>query len=189
MSKKTRALVASAAGAAMLLTSGATFALWQADAAISGNTVLTGTLSVEIGQVTWQDRSPVIQSRTNPGTLIENPGFEDDALFPVWTTADLLSPGDVIFATIPITYELSGTNLVADVSWDGLTASNSSGNFVVTVIDDSDSLDNLYADGTHNVVVSIEFLRTSEAYSDGTGSVSLAGAKVTLTQERPEPIQ
>jgi len=66
MTKKTRALVTAGAGAAVLLASGATFALWQDTTELTSTSVQTGTLELDGATLTWSDISP---DAVNPGVI------------------------------------------------------------------------------------------------------------------------
>jgi alternate signal-mediated exported protein len=118
--KKTKALVAAGAGAAVLLASGATFALWQDTDSIAGAEVNTGSLSIDAGELEWTDRST--DGNNNVGDSIDINTFR-------------LVPGDVIRGTddIGLVTEFLGDNMavrldvVADngqIIWTGFANAN-----------------------------------------------------------------
>jgi len=114
MLKKTRALVAAGAGAAILLTSGATFALWQAEDRLEiTDPIRTGTLAIEGASFEWHDHSKLI---------LEDGVFVDNTEFPKFSGK--IVPGDVIVGRIDANelVDWVGTNLAWELYVnDGVT--------------------------------------------------------------------
>lgn len=88
------------AGSAVLITGGVTYALWSAQASVSGGVFTAGDLSLSYGEGTWQQTTEGIDSPAG-GTLAGGAdGFHS-------------MPGDTIEVRVPLTTVLRGENLNA----------------------------------------------------------------------------
>jgi len=67
MNKKTKGIVAGAAGAALLLGAGGTFALWSDAEHVPGGTITAGTLDIKATETQWYDVSPDRQDAQDIG--------------------------------------------------------------------------------------------------------------------------
>lgn len=102
MNKKTKGLLAGAAGAAILL-GGSTFALWSDSETVNGGAIATGNLDVTVlGEPEWQD---VSEDRVDSPHAINLEDFR-------------IIPGDVIEGTFGLELGLQGENMVAAFGLD-----------------------------------------------------------------------
>jgi predicted ribosomally synthesized peptide with SipW-like signal peptide len=100
MKNKTKALIAGAAGIA-LLGGGSTFALWNASTGVNGGTITNGDLNVQaINTLSWKD---VSGDRVDKGHAINLTNWK-------------MVPGDTIEGTQDIDVALLGDNLSATLS-------------------------------------------------------------------------
>lgn len=114
MNKKTKGLLAGAAGAALLL-GGSTFALWSDSTQVDGARITAGNLEVTGGTLTWKD---VSEDRTDSPHKIDDVGeFR-------------IIPGDIIEGTVDLEVALEGENMVADLGVDIGPAFNSAENWL-----------------------------------------------------------
>ncbi len=122
MSRNTRAALAITAALALLAGSGASFARWYDEKALSDANVTTGVLSIE-------------QTPGSESWLINTPDSDDtaDATVPFDPANDKIVPGDVVTYSTTFTLHLEGKNLRAsaallpeglDTSVDGLSVSS-----------------------------------------------------------------
>lgn len=122
MSRNTRAALAITAAVALLAGSGASFARWYDEKALSDANVTTGVLSIE-------------QTPGSESWLINPPDSDDtaDATVPFDPANDKIVPGDVVTYSSTFTLHLEGKNLRAsaallpeglDTSVDGLSVSS-----------------------------------------------------------------
>ena len=122
MSRNTRAALAITAAVALLAGSGASFARWYDEKALSDANVTTGVLSIE-------------QTPGSESWLINTPDSDDtaDATVPFDPANDKIVPGDVVTYSTTFTLHLEGKNLRAsaallpeglDTSVDGLSVSS-----------------------------------------------------------------
>lgn len=110
--KKTKAIALTGAGLAILLTSGATLALWNAEAQISNQTIQTGTLTLSANNLQW------VWTHRSSGAAI---GETNRPAFAPGTQH--LVPGDRVVGTSTISdITLRGDSLVAYLYIDGMPA-------------------------------------------------------------------
>lgn len=95
---RARTWLAVAAGGALLLGTGTTFATWVAQDTVAGATITTGRLAVAADELAWTDISP-----DGSGEAVDLGSFE-------------LVPGDVLQGQATVHTELVGANLRADLS-------------------------------------------------------------------------
>jgi|SRR5690625_1173267 len=100
MQKKTKGLVAGAAGVALML-SGTTLALWSDSASVDGATISSGNLAITAASSSWKDTSP---DRTDSPHGIELSEFK-------------MIPKDEITGTYSLTASLEGENMVAKLGF------------------------------------------------------------------------
>lgn len=100
MKGRTKGVLAIAAGAALLLGGGYTYAYWSTSATLTDSAVQAGDLNLELGDGTW----------TLDGVLT--------APAPVTGPLDAVRivPGDVLTLTQPVTVTLVGDTIAADLS-------------------------------------------------------------------------
>jgi len=197
MTKKTRALVAAGAGAAVLLASGATFALWTASDSIEGSTITAGTLGIDVGNFEW--RYTATDGNTAPGTVINPATF-------------VLVPGDTLHGKVstPLSTWFSGDNMA--VRLDVVVGNNDPVSFYANpgagIGFDLSKLDQIdwhaYNNSIPGLVVepkavpvvtgnlitgvdlSVDLTWEGATGTEGSGEkVTIADAKFTLTQIRP----
>lgn len=100
MQKKTKGLVAGAAGVALML-SGTTLALWSDSDTVDGAELTAGNLDVSAASVDWAD---VSGDRSDKGHSIDLSKFK-------------IIPGDTIQGTFDVTLDLEGENMAAKVQY------------------------------------------------------------------------
>ncbi len=119
MFKKTKAAALGAAGVALLVGSGSTFAMWNQEALLQHDYLELGALGLTVSDFTWIDDSGVVRDRvagdfiTNPGNLVIG-GNPDLAAFP-------LVPGDTVVGRSDVAVLLDGPTLEALLSHGGVT--------------------------------------------------------------------
>jgi alternate signal-mediated exported protein len=169
MRTRTKAWIAGAAGAAVLLGTGGTLALWQDESRLTGNTITTGRLAVSADAMSWTDES------TSPGT-------------PIGTIDDFrLVPGDVVEGRAVVRTTVEGDNLEAALSLAGdqeLVERAGRLDVDVDVVDVAGTLAGEQEAAT--VVVRITFPLTPDAphLDDTASTVDLGDLEVVLTQVR-----
>lgn len=167
-SSRTKAIIAIAAGAALLLGGGTTLAYWSATQTIPAGTIESGDLNLALdGTPTW----------TLEGVL-------DAAPAPVADITDvLIVPGDVVTLEQDVTLTLVGTTLEAALVVDegtvpaGLTAT------VTTTGVDAANLTAADNNSTITVNVAFEFDPTTADRDDVNTSFDLSSVLLTLTQK------
>ncbi|HLS13021.1 MAG TPA: alternate-type signal peptide domain-containing protein [Beutenbergiaceae bacterium] len=103
MNKKTKGMLAGAAGAAILI-GGSTFALWSDSETVAGGEITAGNLDVAlVGDPQWKD---VSEDREDYKHSIDLADFR-------------IIPGDTIQGTFAFDAALEGENMVADLSVAG----------------------------------------------------------------------
>lgn len=169
---RTKAIIAIAAGAVLLLGGGTTLAYWSTTQAIDAGAVNSGDLDLTAGTATW--------------TLVGSTGSV--------TVADLadvqMVPGDVLTITQPVSVTLEGQTILAELAVDptgtptlpegyavetSLTAVTTGDPAALTAADDG---------ATFNAVVTVTFdSATAGRVSTAPASVDLTGVyNVTLEQ-------
>ncbi|MBF0671206.1 MAG: alternate-type signal peptide domain-containing protein [Salinibacterium sp.] len=99
MNRKTTGVIASAAGATLLLGSG-TFALWSDSAEVSSGTITSGSLDLDVSEPTWSDVSA--DRIDSPHAIAEMADFR-------------IIPGDTLEARYPLSMELEGENMLGSL--------------------------------------------------------------------------
>ena len=116
MFKKTKAAALGAAGVALLVGSGSTFAMWNQEARLAQDVLDLGTLAITADELTWTDVSDVI---AEGGLLTRNA----EAGTPIGNQADfetfVLTPGDRVVGVGDIDMVLHGETLRAVLSEEG----------------------------------------------------------------------
>ncbi len=97
---RAKGVLAIAAGAALLLGGGYTYAYWSTSAAISSSAVQAGDLNLTLGTGTWTLDGAVTDPTQITGSL----------------SAVHVVPGDVLTLTQPVTVTLVGDTIAADLS-------------------------------------------------------------------------
>lgn len=127
MNKKTKGIIAGAAGVA-LLAGGATFATWSDSATLNGGSITSGDFAVStVGSVQWFDVSSDRLDATQSAPVTGTPGH------PIALTGSTpwkIVPGDVAEAAYSFDVKLAGDNLVAKLDLSGLDAVADSGGSV-----------------------------------------------------------
>jgi alternate signal-mediated exported protein len=115
--KRRRGLLWLAAGAAVVLTSGSTFALWSANDTFTGGTITAGDLNlVQTADTSFWD---VSGDRTDETTTV--PGTDGSQQGHTITPATWRSvPGDKVAAAFSADVTLEGDNLVGKLSVSGI---------------------------------------------------------------------
>lgn len=174
---RTKAIIAIAAGAVLLLGGGTTLAYWSTQATVDGGTVSSGDLNL---------------------TLVDTPAWsltpEGDASAPVADiTAINIVPGDTVTLEQDVTLALVGDSLIADLTVGGVTVPTGILPAVVTVTDDlgaTFSGTGLTSDlDGETVTVSVAFQfdpATSDRELVLTG-FSFEDVQLTLEQQDPTP--
>lgn len=125
MNKKTKGIIAGAAGIA-LLAGGATFATWSDSAMLGGGSITSGDFAIDtIGDVEWWDVSADRRDAQGKAPVTENAGHEITDLAQ-WK----IVPGDVAEAAYAFDVKLAGDNLVAELDLSGLDAVAANGGTV-----------------------------------------------------------
>lgn len=174
---RTKAIIAIAAGAVLLLGGGTTLAYWSTQATINAGTVSSGDLDL---------------------TLVDTPSWsltpEGGAAAPVTDIAAIdVVPGDTVTLTQDVTLTLIGDNLVADLAVTGVTVPTGILPAVVTVTDDAgetfsgtgltDDLDG----ETVTVEIAFQFDPATEDRDLVLTDFSFEDVQLTLTQQDPTP--
>lgn len=174
---RTKAIIAIAAGAVLLLGGGTTLAYWSTQATVDGGTVSSGDLNL---------------------TLVDTPAWSltpaGDASAPVADiTAINIVPGDTVTLEQDVTLTLVGDSLLADLTVGGVTVPTGILPAVVTVTDDlgaTFSGTGLTSDlDGETVTVSVAFQfdpATSDRELVLTG-FSFEDVQLTLEQQDPTP--
>ena len=140
--KKAGAIIAVAAGLAMLATGG-TYALWSASGTIAGGTIKAGDLNLTAGTAVYWDvttnradeETPIIDTKSNPLTFTEDtpPDYvmmDSDVLTGHKINSNstwLMVPDDTVAVVMPFDIVLKGDNLVAKLTLDASTLLDSKG--------------------------------------------------------------
>jgi len=178
MTKKTKALAAAGAGAAVLLASGATFALWNTTTDIEDAGITTGNLTIEVSEVTWEDISDVVVFPRGSSTLVARADLPEGTVLNWNPSEDLLVPGDTVTASVEVTPGIEGTNLVAELTVGTAGVTSPLENVIVTPHTGAVLGDNV-------IDITIKFLsNNNDVETENTTPISLDGATVTLTQVR-----
>ncbi|PTT68497.1 alternate-type signal peptide domain-containing protein [Arthrobacter sp. HMWF013] len=160
-----------AVGAALLLGGGGTLAAWNAEAAATPGTIVSGDLNVTAAAGVWTDRA---------GTVIDINTYK-------------VVPGDKLTYTQALTVKLTGDKMAADIT---LTGADSANNFTADNVAISPLQlkkgDNTVAtrlapvtgSPTQTVTASttFEFKSTTATRSDVNTSYNLGNVKYTLQQ-------
>lgn len=118
---RTKAIIAIAAGAVLLLGGGTTLAYWSTQATVDGGTISSGDLNL---------------------TLVDSPSWsltpEGGDSAPVTDIAAIdIVPGDTVTLTQDVTLTLVGDNLIADLTVGGVTVPTGIVPTAVTLTDES----------------------------------------------------
>ncbi|MFJ4160413.1 alternate-type signal peptide domain-containing protein [Microbacterium testaceum] len=97
--RRTKAILAIAAGTALLLGGGGTYAFWTTQTALTAGTVSSGNLALSLGTGSWSLKGILGQA-----TSVSN------------LTNVKIVPGDVLTLTQPVTVTLVGDTLAADLA-------------------------------------------------------------------------
>ena len=97
--RRTKAILAMAAGTALLLGGGGTYAFWTTQTALTAGTVSSGNLALSLGTGSWSLKGVLGQA-----TSVSN------------LTNVKIVPGDVLTLTQPVTVTLVGDTLAADLA-------------------------------------------------------------------------
>lgn len=100
-SPRAKAIVAIAAGTALLLGGAGTYAFWSTSASLNAGTVNSGDLNLTLGTGTW-----ALDGALTPSTPVADPA------------AVFIVPGDVLTLTQPLNVTLVGDNLEALLTAD-----------------------------------------------------------------------
>ncbi len=174
---RTKAIVAIAAGAVLLLGGGTTLAYWSTQATVNGGTVSSGDLNL---------------------TLVDTPTWsltpEGGAAAPV---ADIdaidIVPGDTVTLEQDVILTLVGDNLVADLTVGGVTSPAGMLPAVVSVTDDGGAtfsgtgLTSATNGETVTVSVAFQFDPATEERDLVLTDFSFADVQLTLEQQDPTP--
>jgi len=183
LNKKTKALAVAGAGAAVLVASGATFALWSATESVVTDDIRTGSLSVEVNSVAWEDVSSYVVYPRGSGELMPLSSVPANSRPLIWQPAgenrDLLVPGDTITGQVHVSPDLDGTNLVAELTISVAGVSQAQvPNVSVTATQGA-----VANDGIIEITIAFDSVQNHE--DDMSQPISLDGATVTLQQVRP----
>lgn len=105
ISRKTKGAIAAVAGGALLLGTGATFAVWSASDTLTGNTITAGRLALNDANIVWE--------YSNDGNTWKN--LPNDYL---------MIPGQTVRGTAAIDADLAGTDLTATLAFAGGAQTN-----------------------------------------------------------------
>ncbi|WP_279366885.1 alternate-type signal peptide domain-containing protein [Microbacterium testaceum] len=97
--RRTKAILAIAAGTTLLLGGGGTYAFWSTQTALTAGTVSSGNLALSLGTGSWSLKGVLGQA-----TSVSN------------LTNVKIVPGDVLTLTQPVTVTLVGDTLAADLA-------------------------------------------------------------------------
>jgi len=163
---RTAAWLAGAAGVALLLGGGGTFALWRDTASIPGNRVATGALSVGAGAGDWT---------VTALDAADRPVGEAVPLPEGW----LLVPGHRVEGTFPVAPELVGDNLTATLS-AGPGVAGTHGELEVQLLSGGAVLDAV--DGRH--VLATDLVPGGPAPADLTVRITFPSGATATTGDR-----
>ena len=114
MNKMMKGSVAGAAGVALLMGSFGTYALWNDTAEMPGNSISSGVMDIEAGDVSWDDLSTAdIANDWTPASQT--------------AAGDLLVPGDSVVRTQQFTVRGTGKNLEGTITLAGSAADTDTG--------------------------------------------------------------
>ena len=114
MNKMMKGSVAGAAGVALLMGSFGTYALWSDTAEMPGNSISSGVMDIEAGDVSWDDLSTAdIANDWTPASQT--------------AAGDLLVPGDSVVRTQQFTVRGTGKNLEGTITLAGGAADTDTG--------------------------------------------------------------
>lgn len=174
---RTKAIIAIAAGAILLLGGGTTLAYWSTQATVNGGTVSSGDLNL---------------------TLVETPSWsltpEGGAAAAVTDiTAIDVVPGDTVTLTQDVTLTLIGENLIADLAVAGVTVPTGILPAVVSVTDadgatfSGTGLTPALNGNTVTVSAAFQFDPTTPDRELVLTDFSFEDVQLTLTQQDPTP--
>lgn len=212
MNKKTKGIIAGAAGVA-LLAGGATFATWSDELSLGGGSITSGNLDVApLTASGWYDASA---DRTDAAAI---PGFLGSELSLTGHAIDIddwrMVPGDKAVAAFPFQLALEGDNVVAELDVTGVSAlstanvpvsvavydaagdpvtltagklrvkATDSGTGIVGLTVDRTTIDGSDSDADMTAVVTVDFTDVSNQVLVESELVDLTNIGVTLTQVR-----
>ena len=212
MNKKTKGIIAGAAGVA-LLAGGATFATWSDELSLGGGSITAGNLDVApLTASGWYDasadRSDAVAIPGFLGTELGLTGHSIDA--GTWR----MVPGDKAVAAFPFQLALEGDNVVAELDVTGVTAlttanvpvsialydaagdpvtvtagkvrvkATDSGTGITGLTVDRTTIDGSDTDADMTAVVTVDFANVTDQTLVESELVDLTDVGVTLTQVR-----
>ncbi|WP_295852039.1 alternate-type signal peptide domain-containing protein [uncultured Microbacterium sp.] len=181
--RKAKAILAIAAGTALLLGGGGTYAYWSTEKALTATQVNSGNLDLGLGAGTWKLKGALQAAPTDLTSL----------------TNVKIVPGDVLTLTQPLTVTLTGDTLVANLKAElGSTFSASvlgqnldvkltmPANYGTSTSDTSYRLTSADS-GTPNATLTITFRGGTSQQTAVNTSVNLSDVKFSLSQAFPTP--
>lgn len=175
MNKSTKGAIAAGAAAALLLGGAGTLAYWNAEGDLGGGSITAGTLTLT-------------ESTAGAWTL------NGEAVSDI--SSVLVVPGDTLVYTGAWTIGASGDNLEAEVSLEGVEATDTLAEFVDieesytvggTPIADGDTITGDNDGDALEATVTIDFDYGTTVDNDSQGTtLDLSDASVTLTQLDPQ---
>lgn len=147
MNKKTKGLLAGAAGAAILI-GGSTFALWSDSETVDGGQITAGNLDVELlDAAAWKDVS----------------GDREDSPHAINLADFRIIPGDTIAGTFAFDAALEGENMVADLTVAG---SSAAADDFLEALDVSVSIDGEDAVDWDGTPITVQFASADNNHAD-----------------------
>jgi alternate signal-mediated exported protein len=166
MSKLVQGSIAGAAGIALLLGGAGTFALWNATAAVSAQTITAGTLSLT----------------ANADGVWKNDGT------PIPASAYRIIPGTTLVFTQTLTVSAVGDGLTADLAHTGLPSTNSLAAVTIETLEVTSPTATVsgstltFTSGTSIVDVKLTVVFPEEATTGKDAVLDLNALNFTLTQ-------
>ncbi len=189
MNKLTKGAIATAAGVILLIGGAGTFATWNAQVGVTGQTITAGNLAVSAGTGTWS--SSLSGAISNIGSYRIVPGDTLTFTQPVTFTAQ----GHTLTATVAVdpASVVAASNAAADIALKNFITSSAavtvsgagtgitqSGNTITVTGSDSG------VNPTATITVTIPFSKGATAGAENTaklGAVELNDFNVTITQQ------
>jgi len=124
-------VIAAALGAALLM-GGGTYALWSSSAELGGGNIQSGKMTITAGETAAFDISPDRLDTTAVSVAAEGVAVPGTTGAPIDLETWRMVPGDTVALLFGYDIELSGANLVAHLTLDGIDVANGFENLALT---------------------------------------------------------
>jgi alternate signal-mediated exported protein len=188
MNKLTKGAIAGAAGVALLLGGGGTFALWSSSQTVTAGPVRSGVLSMDpLAEATWRDVSVDRVARTIPTAEVGSYRIVPGDTLEVVQRATVHATGANLKAKLiiePLSLLTDSANAAFRDSLDYTVELTINGTAVTQNADGSFPVTGIEGDSSLVYTATIGFPSTVEGTALQNGTLNLNSTKVTLQQVR-----